>query len=124
MHFDMKQINNLCTGVKLASELKSRSDNLKKFITIYGYKYDDRGKRVVLEKILGKNKPEDIYFILHCYEISIDYYINNWDVTEDELENEIYIEDIKGVESLENAIRNYTQDLSIFQPEWECDNLL
>lgn len=124
MHFDIKQLNNLCIGIKLAGELEASSDKFRKFITIYGYKYNEKGKRVVLEKILGKNKPEEIYFILHCYEISIYYYINSWDVTEDELQNEIYIEDIKGVDELENIIQVYMRDFSVFQPEWECDNLL
>ena len=120
----MKQINNLCTGIKLAAELKSESPNLRKFLTIQGYIYNVDGKIIKLEKILNSNIMENVYFELRCYEISVDYYKNNLDVTEDDLASEVYQDDIKGIKALEMELNNYMQDYSNLKPEWYCDNLL
>lgn len=124
MHFDTKQINNLRTGVKLATELKSSSSGLRKFLTIHGYSYSNEGKRSRLKKVLYNNILDNIYFELQCYEISIDYYSNNWDVVEENFESEIYLDDIKGIEALEIELKNYIDDFSVLKPEWYCDNLL
>lgn len=124
MQLDTKQINNLCTGVKLATELKTENVNLRKFLTIQGYSYNDEGKIVGLKKVLSSRILDNIYFELRCYELSIDYYTNNWDVTEDELASEVYLDDIKGIEKLELELSNFINDFSVLKPEWECDNLL
>lgn len=125
LQLDMKQINNLCTGVKLAVELKSEEDKLRKFLTVQGYRYNADGQVIRLEKVL--NKPDfldTIYFEVRCYELSVDYYTNNWDVTEDDLASEVYLDDIKGIKALETVLSDYIQDYSVLRPEWECDNLL
>ena len=124
MQLDTKQINNLCTGVKLATELKTENVNLRKFLTVQGYSYDDNGKIIRLKKMLSSSTLDNIYFELRCYELSVDYYTNNWDVTEDDLASEVYQDDIKGIEALEVKLSNYIQDFSVLKPEWECDNLL
>ncbi len=124
MQLNTKQINNLCTGVKLATELKTENVNLRKFLTVQGYSYDDNGKIIRLKKILSLSTLDNIYFEVRCYELSVDYYTNNWDVTEDDLESEVYQDDIKGIEALEVELSNYIQDFSVLKPEWECDNLL
>lgn len=124
MNLDIKQINNLCTGVKLATELISSNSNLRKFLTIRGYSYNDEGKVVDLSKFLNKKIASNIYFVLRCYEVSVDYYINDWDVTEDELINEIYQDDINGIEELESELIKYIQDFSVLKPEWYCENIL
>ena len=117
MNLDIKQINNLCTGVKLATELKASNSNLRKFLTIRGYSYNNEGKIVDLSKFLNKKISSNIYFVLRCYEVSVDYYINDWDVTEDELINEIYQDDINGIEELESELIKYIQDFSVLKPE-------
>ncbi|MDE7284006.1 MAG: hypothetical protein K2N85_10565 [Lachnospiraceae bacterium] len=125
LQLGMKQINNLCTGVKLAVELKSEEDNLRKFLTVQGYRYNADGQVIRLEKVL--NKPDfldTIYFEVRCYELSVDFYTNHWDVTEDDLASEVYLDDIKGVKELEKVLSDYIQDYSVLRPEWECDNLL
>lgn len=124
MQLDTKQINNLCTGVKLATELKTENVNLRKFLTVQGYSYDDNGKIIRLKKILSLSTLDNIYFEVRCYELSVDYYTNNWDVTEDDLVSEVYQDDIKGIEALEVELSNYIQDFSVLKSEWECDNLL
>ena len=123
MQLNTKQINNLCTGVKLATELKTENVNLRKFLTVQGYSYDDNGKIIRLKKILSLSTLDNIYFEVRCYELSVDYYTNNWDVTEDDLASEVYQDD-KGIEALEVELSNYIQDFSVLKPEWECDNLL
>ena len=110
MSYDTKQINNLCTGVKLATELKASNSNLRKFLTVHGYSYNDKGKSVRLDKVLNKNIIDNIYFELHCYEISIDYYINTWDVIEDDLASEIYLDNIKGIKALESELKFFIED--------------
>lgn len=124
MQLNTKQINNLCTGVKLATELKTENVNLRKFLTVQGYSYDDNGKIIRLKKILSLSTLDNIYFEVRCYELSVDYYTNNWDLTEDDLASEVYQDDIKGIEALEVELSNYIQDFSVLKPEWECDNLL
>lgn len=124
LQLDTKQINNLCTGVKLAAELKSSNSNLRKFLTLQGYSYNADGEIIELEKKLNVRILDNIYFELRCYEISIDYFINHWDVTEDDLSSEIYQDDIKGIDALELILNEYIGDFSILKPEWYCENLL
>lgn len=124
MCFNIKQINNLCTGVKLATELKSSSPNLRKFLTVHGYGYDNAKKRVKLNKVINNSSLCNIYFELHCYEISNDYYTNHWDVVEVNLLNAKYIDDINGIEALEHELKKYLVDVSDLEPEWNCDNLI
>ncbi len=124
LKLDTRQINNLYTGVKLVTELRATNDNLRKFLTVQGYSYDVNGEIIEFNKILNKNILNDIYFELRCYEISVDYYINHWDVTEDNLINEIYQDDIKGIDALELQLKKYIEDFSVLKPEWYCDNLL
>lgn len=124
LHLDIKQINNLCTGVKLATELQSEKKYLRKFLTVKGYSYNTDGKIIELGKVHTPNTLDIIFFELRCYEISNDYYINNWDVTEDDLVSEVYQDEIKGIEALEMVLSKYLQDFSVLKPEWYCDNLL
>lgn len=117
MKLDMEQINNLCTGVKLATELKPVNSDSRKFLTIKGYSYDINGKVIGLKKVLNNNTLNNIYFELRCYEISVDYYINHWDVTEDDLLSEIYKDDIKGIDALELELKQYIEDFSVLKPD-------
>lgn len=118
MQLEIKQINSLCTGVKLAAELESSDAKLRKFLTIQGYRYNTEGRVIRLEKFLNTISPDDTCFELHCHEISWDYYYNHWDVTEDELTSEFYKDDIKGLKELETELRNFIQDFSVLKPEW------
>ena len=124
LQMDTKQINNLCIGVKLATELKSENLNLRKFLTVQGYSYDHNGKIIRLKKVLRENTQDNIYFEVRCYELSKDYWTNNWDVTEDDLASEIYADDIKGIERLKMELSKYINDFSVLKPEWESENPL
>ena len=124
MGLNIKQINDLCTGVKLAIELKASELNLRKFLTIQSYIYNDKGYAIKPDKYLKTNKINEIFFEVRIYELSIEYYINEWDVTEDDLVNEIYIDDIEGIEKLEVILNKYITDYSELKPEWCSENLL
>ena len=124
MGLDTKQINNLCTGVKLAAELKSQNPTLRKFLTVQGYSYNDEGKEVGLTNVLKPGVLKNICFEVRCYELSDDYFINNWYVTEDVLASEVYQDDIKGIDALEKELSNYIKDYSVLKPSWLCDDLL
>lgn len=123
MRLSVKQRNNLCTGVKLAVELVASEKSLRKFLTVQGYTYN-KGKIIKLSKTINTAVYDKIYFELHCYELPVKYFEEKLDVTEDDLINEIYKENIKGFEELENILSNYIQDFSILTPEWNCENLI
>ena len=123
MKLNLLQRNHLRTGVRLVAELSPSQINHRKFITIAGYRYDTAGRRIVLTKALNSTTCEELFFEVFCYEISNDYYVNNWDVSKEELLCVANVEDIHGVENLEAEIKNYVQDISILVPEWHCDNL-
>lgn len=116
-----KQINELITGVKLAAELKSSQPNLRRFITVFGFSYND-GQYVSLSNVIG-NKQE-LHFEVRCYEIDVKYYENHWDVSDGDLTNDIIIDNIKGIAGLEKKLKDFITDFSILSPEWNCENLI
>ena len=61
LQLSIQQINNLCTGVKLATELKSDNSKLRKFLTIQGYSYSVDGKIIALGKVIKPNILDNIY---------------------------------------------------------------
>ena len=124
MGLNAKQINDLSTGVKLATELKSSGINLRKFLTILGYIRSENGKAVTPDKYLKPDKINSLLFEVRIYELPLEYYTNNWDVTDDDLVNDIYMDDIKGLEKLESILNDYITDFSELKPEWLVDTLL
>lgn len=124
MGLNAKQINDLSTGVKLATELKSSGINLRKFLTILGYIRSENGKAVTPDKYLKPDKINSLLFEVRIYELPLEYYTNNWDVTDDDLVNDIYMDDIKGLEKLESILNDYITDFSELKPEWSVDTLL
>ncbi len=124
MLLNLGQLNNLRTGVRLAAELSTTTINHRKFITVKGYSYNTAGRRVGLKNVLNDISLDDVFFEVRCYEISNDYYVNKWDVTEDDVVSVAYIDEIKGVKRLEEEIMRFVSDFSLLVPEWNCDNLL
>ncbi len=124
MGLNAKQINDLSTGVKLAAELKSSGVNLRKFLTILGYIRSENGKAVTPDKYLKPDKINRLLFEVRVYELPLEYYTNKWDVTDDDLVNDIYMDDIKGLEKLESILNDYITDFSELKPEWLVDTLL
>lgn len=117
-----KQINELVTGLKLAAELQPSQSHLRRFITVFGFTYDNDGQYVSLNHYI-KNEHE-LYFEIRCYEIDVKYYQNHWDVSDGDLLNDIIIDNIHGIKMLEKKLKDFISDLSILTPEWNCDNLI
>lgn len=124
MPLDIQQRNNLRTGVRLAAELTSTKVNHRKFITVKGYSYNKAGRRSGLKNVLNGISLDEAFFEVRCYEISNDYYVNRWDVTEDDVLWVACVDDIKGIAKVETELMKYMEDFSILVPEWHCDNLL
>ena len=120
---DRLQKNNLLTGTQLAVELRPTSSEYRKFLSVYGYNYNENGDVVSLSKFLKSSEEERYYFEIRCYEIPKVYYENNWDVDDSILINSEYIRDIKGIKSLENNLEKYLPDFSVLKPSSQCDNL-
>lgn len=115
------QKKNLITGVKLASELRASDYNLRCFISIFAYQYNEHGEYIGMSRYLKNIEDEEIFFVLRKYEIPDDFIKNSWYVSEDDLINSVYIEDVRGFENVEEEILKYMGDISNLQPEWKCD---
>ncbi len=119
-----KQVNNLMIGNSLAAEILPTSSDLRCFIVIGAYMINKNGSETAVSKYLNANNKENYLFWLRKYEVRKEYIENDWDVTQDELVNEVFITDIKSLEDLENELDKYLQDYSRLDLEWRCDNPL
>lgn len=115
------QIKSLATGVKLAAELKPSDHNLRCFISVFAYQYNELGEYIEMTKFLNKTSESDLFFVMRKYEIANEFIENGWYASDDDLVNSIYLEDIKGIEELEKELLKYMSDLSILEPEWKCE---
>lgn len=93
-------------------------------ISVFAYQYDREGKYIGMSKFLRKIDEESVYFVLRRYEIPKEFIDNGWFPSEDDLIDSVYIEDIKGVENIEEEILKYIDDITILEPEWKCDIIL
>lgn len=109
------QRNNLLTGVPLAVELPATTNELRSFLVVH------TEKNYVSEFV---NANIDPIFWLKKYEIPKFYIEGNYDVTEDELINLIYVYDIKGYSELENVLLKYLDDLTQLVAFWKVGNPL
>lgn len=117
-----KQINELITGVKLAAEIKPSQTNLRRFVTVFGFSYNNDGQYVSLSNVISDK--QGLNFEIRCYEIDIKFYENHWDVSDGDLTNDIIIDNIKGIAELEVKLKDFISDFSILRPEWNCENLI
>jgi len=123
MEFSIKQENNLRIGTVLSAELKSSRNDLRKFIILRSYLYDENN-RVIFPPKNVNNDLNNLYYSIRCYELQNAYFDNNWDVAENDIENNIFIKDIRGIEVLKSALIDFISDFSILMPDWYSDNLL
>lgn len=126
MEFDIKQKNNLMTGVRMVAELKPSTSELRKFIIVNAYDYDENQKRIELTKFIKNDMENKINFELRCYEIPKEFYDNGWemDIEEKFLVNDVQISDIKGFNQLNEKLQMFIDDFSIFKPDWDSDNFI
>jgi len=119
---DTKQINNLITGKSLALEISSTSDDTRAFIVVHAYQQDGHIGGVKVSRYLNSIDKSRTLFWLRKYEIEKEYIENEWDVSDDELINSIFIKDIKDIGQLEIELSKYLSDFSSLDVEWKCDN--
>ena len=124
MKLTQQQINNLITGRQLAAETAASSPELRRFVTIHGYEYDERGHAKSLSNTLAYSKIQSALFEIWAYEIKSEYIENGWDVTEDDFESYVYIDDIKGLENAETELEKHMTDFSLLVTSTNCDNPL
>ena len=115
------QIKSLVTGVKLAAELEASDCNLRCFISIFAYQFNELGEYVEMTKFLKTVNDEDVFFTLRKYEIPDEFIKNGWYASEDDLVNSVYIEDIRGYKNIGDELLKYMSDLSSLEPEWKCE---
>lgn len=87
-----------------------------------GYEKCSKTTRTYAECQLNDKKKRNTLFRLRKYEIKKEYIENEWDVSDDELVNAIFINDIKIFEDLEKELSRYLDDYSGLDVEWKCDN--
>lgn len=122
LSLNINQINNLCTGVVLATELKSKNPELRKFLIVEAYSYNSNNEIIRMDKFVKEEKLNNIYFEIICYEMLIGYENYFWD-TDYYLKNKFCKNNIKGIEQLKIELGDYIQDYSILKPEWYCEDL-
>lgn len=115
------QIRNLATGVKLAAELKPSHPDLRCFISVFAYQYNEQGEYIEMTKFLNRASETKMLFVMRKYEIANEFIENGWYASDDDLVNSIYLEDIKGIEELEKELLKYMIDLNTLEPEWKCE---
>lgn len=116
MHvFDIRQINNLLTGIGLACELEATSEMNRAFVKV---------QVINKQKFLNKVEPNSARFYLRKYEVPSEYLDNDWDVTDDELFDSVHEVDIIGIKNLEIQLGKYLDDFRRLVSEWKCDNPL
>ena len=118
----LKQSNNLIIGTALAAEISSTSENLRAFISIGTYCYNENGRAAAVSKFLNGKDKKSIRFILRKYEIPKEYIENDWDVCDEELINSVFINTIKSIDKLESELSKYLDDFSKLDCAWKCDN--
>ncbi|SHF42271.1 hypothetical protein SAMN05444392_12420 [Seinonella peptonophila] len=116
--FDLIQINKLLTGNALSIEIKSTSKKRRAFIKIKAYV--PNGK---MSKFLNADKS-NVRFLFRKYEIETKYIENDLDVSEEELYDAIFINNIQSLNELEKEVSKYIDDFSNFDNEWKFDNPL
>lgn len=122
--FDLKQINNLLTGIILACELPTQDETNRRFITVHSFEYNSNGELLCWDKKI-KSQQEGNYalFRIHVYTVPSEYIQKDYDILEDELMENKLIEVI-GWQELYDNLSIYVKELNKFVPQWHCDNPL
>lgn len=127
--FSVQQINNLLTGIVLAAELESDKPGLRKFLVMDSFQLDESGRRKLWDKKIKKfDKADNAIFDVRCYSLTSEdmenYLKLGYEIESDSLTEDIVIKDIVGWDNLYKALSQFTDDVSILQPQWQCDNPL
>lgn len=102
-------------GSGLATEIIASSEDYRAFIKI---------KAINSSGFINSSDIENIKFWLRKYEIRKEFIDNDWDVSDDELINSVYINDIIGIQQLEQVLSKFLNNFALLDVEWKCDNPL
>ena len=123
MELNLRQKNNLLTGVILAQELEPIIEDTRRFITVRSLRKSPDGKL----STWGKKIPSDedfnsaVYFV-KVYSVRSD--LMEYDLLESQLSEYSYFEIIETLESLYSILSGYMNDCDSLVPQWDCDNPL
>jgi hypothetical protein len=108
---NMRQKNNLLIGNDLAAEVTASNNDFRAFVSIGSYLPSPGGGRRP-SKILNAKNQDKIRFWLRKYEIHKDYIENMWDVTDNNLRNSSFRNEISSLDELEAELGKYLEDFS------------
>ena len=108
---NMRQKNNLLIGNDLAAEVTASNNDFRAFVSIGSYLPSPGGGRRP-SKILNAKNQDKIRFWLRKYEIHKDYIENMWDVTDNDLRNSSFRNEISSLDELEAELGKYLEDFS------------
>ena len=114
------QRNNLFVGTQLAVELPCISPERRAFVVIGAYIQTSRGAKKP-PKVLNADRS-DVRFWLRKYEVKKSDLENHLDITDHDLIDSIYLDDIQSIEQLETTLEMYIQDFSLMEVAWKVDN--
>ncbi len=113
------QRNNLIIGNELAVEVQSSSPEIRAFVVIGAYIQTVKGA-VKPSKFLNAEQS-NLRFWMRKYEINASDLENDLDITDHDLINSIYLEDIQTIEDVEAELEKYLQDFSLMEVGWKVD---
>lgn len=120
--FSTFQRNNLIIGTELAAELPSSSPEKRAFVVVGGYIQTSSGATSP-PKVLNVEQP-NLRFWVRKYEVDRSALENHLDITDHDLIDSIYLNNIQTIEDLEVELEKYIQDFSLLQVAWKVDNPL
>lgn len=120
MELNIKQKNELVTGIVLAQELDAITENTKRFMVVRSFDISD-GRVKPWSKTLP-NTLDNIKakFIVKVYSINIEYL--DLDVDERDCSDYVCFEDIYSFDELYRVIEKYVDDFSGLIPQWNVRN--
>ncbi len=125
---DEMQITYLTTDTTLAAEIIASNSELRCFIAIFAYQNREPKSFaygfVRFDKFVKNVDLDNVFFALRKYEILKEHMEKSYDDNPCNFINKIYLEDIKGIQNIENELLKHIDDLSVLQPIWKCDMLL
>lgn len=117
-----KQVNNLMTGNDLAMEIDTELSEVRAFVVIRAYNQNGQLGGAPVSKYLNNMDKSEIRFLLRRYEIKKEYVESDYDISDDELVNSVFIKNIESIDQLEFELSKYLDDFSGIDVGWKCDN--
>ncbi len=121
---DEIQVKYLITGTELATEIKTNNLELRSFIAIFAYQYKETkpfNRFIKYDKFIKNVDMDNVFFVLRKYGIFRKHMEKDYDYDPCNIIDEIFLEEIKGIQNIEKELLKYLEDLSVLYPSWKCD---